>query len=183
MYVFSSVQSLTCVRLFATPWTTAHQASLSITNSCSLLKFMSIKLVMPSNHLILCYPLLLLPSVFPSIRVFSNESVITSGDQGLGASASASVLPMNIQGLFSLGLAGLISLLSKGHSRIFYFIIIKCKLKLWDTIFYLLDETKVEVLVGILVSVDLESTVIHRWWNGELVNFTVESNLWVSIKM
>ena len=149
--------------------TAACQASLSFTISHSLLKFMSTESVMPSNHFVLCRPLLLLPSIFPSIRVFSNESVITSGDQGLGASASASVLPMNIQGLFSLGLAGLISLLSKGHSRIFYFIIIKCKLKLWDTIFYLLDETKVEVLVGILVSVDLESTVIHRWWNGELV--------------
>ena len=114
MYVFSSVQSLTCVWLFATPWTTAHQASLSITNSWSLLKFMSIKLVMPSNHLILCYPLLLLPSVFPSIRVFSNESVITSGGQSIEVSASASVLPMNKQDWFPLQLTGLISLQSKG---------------------------------------------------------------------
>ena len=73
---FSSVQSLCRVRLFATPWTAAHQASLSITNSRSLLKLMSIKLVMLSNHLILCHPLLLLPSIFPSIRVFSNESVL-----------------------------------------------------------------------------------------------------------
>ena len=72
----NSVQSLSCVRLFATPWTVAHQASLSITNSWSLLKLMSIELVMPSNHLILCHPLLLLPSTFPSIRVFSNESVL-----------------------------------------------------------------------------------------------------------
>ena len=64
------------VRLFATPWTAAHQASLSITNSWSLLKLMSIKSVMPSNHLTLCHPLLLLPSIFPSIRVFSNESVL-----------------------------------------------------------------------------------------------------------
>ena len=71
----SSVQSLSCVRLFATPWTTACQTSLSITNSQSLLKLMSIESLMPSNHLILCYPLLLLPSIFPSIRVFSNESV------------------------------------------------------------------------------------------------------------
>ena len=75
-FVFSSVQSLSCIRLFATPWTAAHQASLSITNSWSLLKFMSIKLVMPSNHLILCHLLLLLPSVFPGIKVFSNESVL-----------------------------------------------------------------------------------------------------------
>ena len=71
---FSSVQSLSCVRLFMTPWTAAHQASLSITNSWSLPKFMPIESVMPSNHLILCRPLLLLPSIFPSIRVFSNES-------------------------------------------------------------------------------------------------------------
>ena len=99
MYVFSSVQSLTCVQLFATPWTTAHQALLSITNSWSLLKFMSIKSVMPSNHLILCYPLLL-PSVFPSIRVFSNESVITSGGQSIEVSASTSVLPVNKQDYF-----------------------------------------------------------------------------------
>ena len=73
---FSSVQSLSCIRLFATPWTAARQASLSITNSRSLLKLMSIKSVMPFNHLILCRPLLLLPSIFPSIRVFSNESVL-----------------------------------------------------------------------------------------------------------
>ena len=71
-----SVQSLSCVRLFVTPWTAAHQASLSITNSRSLPKPMSIELVMPSNHLILCHALLLLPSIFPSIRVFSNESVL-----------------------------------------------------------------------------------------------------------
>ena len=70
-----SVQLLSHVRLFTTPWTTAHQASLTITNSRSLLKLMSIQLVMPSNHLILCHPLLLLPSIFPSIRVFSNEFV------------------------------------------------------------------------------------------------------------
>ena len=73
---FSLVQSLSHVRLFATPWTAAHLASLSITNSRSLLKLMSIELVMPPNHLTLCHPLLLLPSVFPSMRVFSNESVL-----------------------------------------------------------------------------------------------------------
>ena len=71
---FSSVQSLSCVRVFVTLWTAARQASLSITNSQSLLKLLSIESVMPSNHLILCRPLLLLPSIFPSIRVFSNES-------------------------------------------------------------------------------------------------------------
>ena len=73
---FNSVQSLSHVRLFATLWTAACQASLSITNSQSWLKLMSIELVMPSNHLILCCPLLLLPSIFPRIRVFANESVI-----------------------------------------------------------------------------------------------------------
>ena len=73
---FSSVQLLSCVRPFATPWTAAHQASLSITNSQSPPKPVSIESVMPSNHLILCCPLLLLPSIFPSIRVFSNESAL-----------------------------------------------------------------------------------------------------------
>ena len=75
MHKYSLVQSFSCVQLSATPWTAALQASLSITNSRSLLKLMSIELVMPSNHLILCCPLLLPPSIFPSIRIFSNESV------------------------------------------------------------------------------------------------------------
>ena len=97
----SSVQSLSLVQLFATPWTTAHQASLSITNSQSLLKLISIKTVMPSNNFILCRPSLFLPSIFLSIRVFSNESVqmsqfFTSGGQSIGVSATISVLPMNI---------------------------------------------------------------------------------------
>ena len=72
----SSVQSLSCIRLFATPWTVACQASLSVTNSCNLLKLVSVGSVMPSNHLILCHPLLLLPSIFPSIKVLSNVSVL-----------------------------------------------------------------------------------------------------------
>ena len=75
-FIFKSVQSLSSVWLFATPWTAAHQASLSFTISQNLLSLMSIESVMPSNHLILCHPLLFLPSVFPSIRVFSNESVL-----------------------------------------------------------------------------------------------------------
>ena len=94
------------------PWTAAHQASLSITNSQSLLRLMSIESVMPSNHLMLCCPLLLPPSIFPSIRVFSNESVLhirwPSGGQSIGASALASVLPMDIQDWFPLGWTGLI---------------------------------------------------------------------------
>ena len=73
---FSSVQSLIHVQLSATPWTAVHQASLSITNSWSLLEFMSIKLAMPSNHLILCHPLLFPPSIIPSIRVFANKSLL-----------------------------------------------------------------------------------------------------------
>ena len=73
---FSSVQLLSHVQLFATPWTAAHQASLSITNSRSSPKLISFELVMPSNHLILCHPILLLPSIFPNIRVFSNESAL-----------------------------------------------------------------------------------------------------------
>ena len=76
MRPFSSVQSLSCLWPFVTPWTAAHQASLSIANSWSLLKLMSSESVMPSNHLILCHPILLLPSIFPSIRVFSNESAL-----------------------------------------------------------------------------------------------------------
>ena len=81
--MISSVQSLSCVRLFATPWTVACQASLSVNNSQSLLKLVSITLVMPSNYLILCRPLLLPPSIFPSIRVFSNELVLQYHDQVL----------------------------------------------------------------------------------------------------
>ena len=102
-YIFhtlvSSVQLLSHVQLFATPRIAAHQASLSITNSQSLPKLMSTKSVMPSSHLILCCPLLLPPSIFPSIRVFSNESALrsSSGGQSIGASASTSVLPMNSQ--------------------------------------------------------------------------------------
>ena len=95
MQEFSSFQSLSGVQLFVTPWTAARQQS--ITNSLSLCKLMSIESVTPSNHLILCHPLLLLPSIFPSIRVFSNESVRHIRWPSIAASASASVLPMDIQ--------------------------------------------------------------------------------------
>ena len=113
------VQLLSCVQLFATPWTTAHQASLSFTLSQSLLRLIPIKSVMASNHLILCRPLLLLPSIFPSIRSFPMSRLLALGGQSIGASASVSVLPMNSQGWFPLGLTGLISLQSKGLSRVF----------------------------------------------------------------
>ena len=93
-----SVQSVSRVQLFATPWTAACQAALSIGNSWSLLKLMSMESLMPPNHLILCHPLFLLPSIFPSIRVFSSESVLHIRCQSIGVSASTSVLPMNIQG-------------------------------------------------------------------------------------
>ena len=117
---FSSVQSLSHVRHFSTLWTAAHQASLSITNSWSLLKLMSIRSVMLSDHLILCCPLPLLLSIFPSIRVFSKMSeFFPSWGQSIGVSASASVLPMNIQNWFPLGWTGWISLQPKGLSRVF----------------------------------------------------------------
>ena len=119
---FSSVQSLSRVRLVMTPWTAARQASLSlsITNSQSSPKPMSIELVMPSNHLILCRPLLLLPPIFPSISVFSNKSALHIRWPGIGVSASTSVLPMNTQDWSPLGWTGWISLQSKGRSRVFY---------------------------------------------------------------
>ena len=133
------MQLVSCIQIFAAPWTAACQASLSITISWNLLKLMSIELVMPSNHLILCYPFLLLPSIFPSISVFSfflsiflfyfltlqycigfaiyqhnNESVLHIRWTNYWSSASASVLPMNIQDWFPLRLTDLISLQSKG---------------------------------------------------------------------
>ena len=92
---------------------------LNLTNSWSLLKFLSIESEMPSNHLILCCLLLLLTSVFPSIRVFSMSQLFTSGGQSIGVSASSSVLPMNIQDWSPLGWTGWIPLLSKGLSRVF----------------------------------------------------------------
>ena len=122
--VFSSVQRLSRVWLFVTPWTAARQASLSITNSWSLLRYRPIESVMPSNHLILCRPLLLLPSIFPSIRVFSKESVLCirwpkySSFTPKGGALGLNI-PVNIHNWFPLGLSGLISLQSKGLSRVF----------------------------------------------------------------
>ena len=115
----SSVQSLSRVQLFATPWIAVCKASLSITNSQSLPKLMSIESVMPSSHLILCHPLLLLPQIPPSIRVFSNESTLHMRWPNIGVSASASVRPMNTQDWSPLGWTGWISLQSKGLSRVF----------------------------------------------------------------
>ena len=116
---FCSVQSLSHVQLFVTPWIAARQALWSITNSWSLLKLMSVESVMPSNHLILCRPLLLPPLIFPSIRVFSNESVLFIRWPQYWR-LSFNISPSNeYSGLLSFRLTGLISLLSKGLSRVF----------------------------------------------------------------
>ena len=100
------------------PWTAVCQTSLYITNSWSLFKLMFIVLVMPSSNLILCHPLLLLPSIFLSIRIFLRSQFFASGAQSIGASASTSVLPLNIQDWYPLGWTGWIYLQSKGLSRV-----------------------------------------------------------------
>ena len=112
-------QLLSCIWIFENPWTAALQASLSFTISQSLLKLISIELLMPSNHLIFCRPPLLLSSIFPRIRVFSNESALHIRWSNIRAPASASVLPMNSQDWFALGVTGLISFQSKGLSTVF----------------------------------------------------------------
>ena len=116
---FSSVQLLSRVRLFATPWIAALQASLSITNSWSSLRLKSIESVMPSSHLILYCPLLLLPPIPPSIRVFSSESTLRMRWPKSGVSASASFPPKKSQGWSASEWTGWISLQSKGLSRVF----------------------------------------------------------------
>ena len=115
----SSFQLLSHVWLFATPWITAHQASLSVTNSWSSPKPMTMESVMPSSHLILCRPFLLLPPIRPSIRVFPMSQLFASGGQSIGVSASASVLPKNTQDWSPLEWTSWISLQSKGLSRVF----------------------------------------------------------------
>ena len=115
----NSVQSVNHVRLLVTPWTAACQASLSITNSWSLLIFMSIESVMPSHHLILCRPILLLPSIFPSIRVFPNESVLHIRWPKYCTYSFSISSSSEYQDWFPLGWTGWISLLSKGLSRVF----------------------------------------------------------------
>ena len=117
---FSSVQSLSCVRLFVTPMRPAAcQASLSITNPRSLFKLMSIESVMPSNHLILCHPLFLLPQSLPASESFPRSQLFAWGGQSTGVSALASFLPKNTQGWSLLEWTGWISLQSKGLSRVF----------------------------------------------------------------
>ena len=115
----SSVQSLSRVRLSATPWIAARQVSLSITNSRSSLKLTSIESVMPSSHLILCCPLFLLPAVLSASESFPMSQLFTRGGQSIGVSALASFLPKNTQGWSPLEWTGWISLQSKGLSRVF----------------------------------------------------------------
>ena len=124
------VQPLRCVRLFATPWTTEHQASLSFTISRSLLKLMSIETVMPFNHLLLCCPLLLLPSIFPSIRVFSNGWLFVLGGQRYSFSLSPSneysgLISFRMDWLDLLAVQGTLKSLLQHHSS-------KAQLSLWS---------------------------------------------------
>ena len=152
----SSVQSLSHICLFATLWTAECQASLSITNSRSLPKLMSIELVMPSNHLIFCHPLLILPSIFPSIRFFFPiNQLFASGGQSIGVSASTSVLPMNSQDWSPLGWTGWISLQSKGLSRVF-------------------SNTKVKKrqFFGAHLSLSSTLTSIHDYWKDHSLDYT-----------
>ena len=118
-YYFSSVQSLSRVQFFATLWTAARQASLSITHSQSLHKFMSIESVMPSNHLILCQPLLLPPSIFPSIRIFSKESVLCIRWTKYWSFSFTISPSYEYSELISFRMDGWIFLQSKGLSRVF----------------------------------------------------------------
>ena len=118
-YHFSSLQSMSHVTLFVTTWTAAHLASLSLTISWSLSKFIPIALVMPSSHLILWCPFSFCPQSFPASGSFPMSQFFASGDPSSGVSALAPVLPMNIQDWFPLRLTGWISLQSKGLSRVF----------------------------------------------------------------
>ena len=137
----------------ATPWTAAHQASLSITNSQSLLKLTNIELVMPSNHLTLCRPLLFLPSITPSIRVFPNESVLH-----IGATASASVLPVNIQDWFPLWLTGLISLQSKRPSSLLQYHNLKASI-LQHSAFFMVHLLHLYMSIGQTIALTIRTFV------------------------
>ena len=135
---FPSVQSLSRIQFFATPWNAARQASLSITNSWSSPKPMSIESVMPSNHLILRRPLLLLPSSFPASESFQMSQLLASGGQSIGVLASASVLPMNTQDWSPLGWTGWISSQSKGLSSLLQYHSSKA-LILWHSAFFMVQ--------------------------------------------
>ena len=136
------VQLLSRVWLFVTPWTTAHLASLSLTISRSLLKLMAIELGMSSSHLVLCIPFSSCLQSFPASGSFPVSWLFTSGGQRIGASAS--VLPMNIQDWFPLGLTGLISLLSQGLSRVFSSITVqRCHTSFFHTLPFLLSSSNI----------------------------------------
>ena len=135
-------QLLSCVQLFGTPWTAARQASLSFTIPQSLLKLMSIESMTPYNHLILCLPFSSCPQSFPASGSFLVSQLFESGGQSTGASASASVLPMNVQGWFPLGLTGLISLQSKRLSRVLSSTTVQ-RLQFFDTQPFLLSSSHI----------------------------------------
>ena len=147
LYSLTYLGSPNCrVWFFVTPWTAALHASLSFTISRSLLKLMSIQSVMPSNHLILCHPLLLLFSIFPHQGLF--QWVRSSpGGQSIRASTSASVLPMNIQDWFSLGWTGWISLLSKGHSSLHQHHSLRASV-LWCSAFFMVQLSHLYISTG-----------------------------------
>ena len=151
----SLVQSLHCVQLFATPWTATCQAFLSVSNSQSLLKFMSIESVMTSNRLILCCPLLL-PQSFAASGSFPMSQFSPSGGQSIGVSATASVFPVNIQDWYPLGLTGLISLQFKGLSRVFYQHHSSKASLLWRSAFFM-------VQLSYLYMTTVKTIALTRW--------------------
>ena len=159
------VQLPSHVLLFTTPWIAAHRASLSLTISWSLLKFMSIALVMSSNHLILCCPLLLLSSIFPNIRVFPMSQLFASGGQSIEASASASVHPVSIQCCFPLRLTGWISLQSERLSSLLQHHSSKASI-LWRSAFFTVQLSQPYMTTGKTIAL-----TIHFCWQSDVFVF------------
>ena len=155
---FVAVQSLHHVQLFATQWIAEHQAPISFTISQSFLKLMSIELMMLVNQLIICHLLLLLPSIFLSIRCFPVSWLFASGGQSIGASASVSVLPMNVQDWFSLGLAGLISMLSKRLKSLLQHHSSKA-LILWHLDFFMVPLSHLHMTTGKTIALTIQTFV------------------------
>ena len=148
--------SACCFSVFVIPWTAAHQAPLSFTISWSLLKGMSIEFVMLSNHLIFCHHILLLPSSFPAPGSFPISQFFTSGGQSIGVSASASVLPKNIQDWFPLGWTGWISLQSKGLSRVLSNTMVQKPSILWCSAFFIAQISHPYMTTG-------KNIALNRW--------------------
>ena len=144
--IVAVVQSLSCVQLFETRRTVPCQALLSSALSWSLFKFMSIELMMLSNHLILCCPLLILPSIFPTSLSFPMNRLFSSGVQSIGASASASVFPVNIQGLFPLGLTDLLAVQGTLRSLLQYYNL-KASI-LWHSAFFMVQLSHLYMTTG-----------------------------------